>query len=105
MSVSLEYQLVYNRKRSVTVPLHLQIVAVALLLFSLSARIWVKVENTDAAYRLARERQAAVSLDMERRELELQVSLLLRPDALAREAQKRLGLGNLKAGQARKLAS
>ena len=103
MSVSLDYQLVYNRKRSVVVPIQWQIAAVLLLLLSLGLRIWVKIENTDAGYELARERQAAVSLDMERRELELQLSVLLRPDALAKEAEKRLGLEMLKPGQARKI--
>lgn len=104
MSISLDYQLVYNRKRSVVVPIYWQITAVFLLLVSLSLRIWVKIENTDAGYELARERQATVTLDMERRELELQLSVLKRPDALAREAQKRLGLELLKPGQARKVS-
>lgn len=103
MSVSLDYQLVYNRKRSVVVPIQWQIAAVLLLLFSLGLRIWVKIENTDTSYKLARERETAVALDMERRELELQLSVLLRPDALAKEAQKRVGLELLKPGQARKI--
>ncbi len=103
MSVSLDYQLVYNRKRSVVVPIQWHIAAVLLLLFSLGLRIWIKIENTDASYSLAREREAAVALDMERRELELQLSVLLRPDALVKEAQKRVGLEMLKPGQARKV--
>lgn len=104
MSVSLDYQLVYNRRKSVVVPVQWQIAAVLLLLLSLGFRIWVKIESTDAGYELARERQTTVALDMERRELELQRSLLLRPDALSKEAQKRLGLEPLKVGQARKLS-
>ncbi|NMC61939.1 MAG: hypothetical protein GYA55_02095 [SAR324 cluster bacterium] len=103
MSISLDYQLVYNRKGSLVVPIYWQIAAALLLLVSLSLRIWVKIETTDAGYKLARERETTIALDMERRELELQLSVLMRPDNLAQEAQKRLGLGALKPGQARKV--
>ena len=104
MSVSLDYQLVYNRRGSVVVSVHWQIAAIILLIISLGLRIWLKIENTDLGYELARERQATVSLDMERRELDLQLSVLLRPDSLQREATTRLGLGLLKPGQAKKIS-
>jgi len=52
----------------------------------------MKLEATDYGYQIARERQRTVSLDMERRELELQVSVLLRPDSLAKAAHEKVGL-------------
>ena len=104
MSVSLDYQLVYNRRGSVVVSVHWQIVALVLLIVSLGLRIWLKIENTDLGYELARERQATVAYDMERREQELQLSVLLRPDSLQREASQRLGLGSLKSGEAKKIS-
>ena len=104
MSVSLDYQLVYNRRGSIAVSVHWQIVAVVLLIVSLGLRIWLKIENTDLGYELARERQTTVALDMERREMDLQLSVLLRPDSLQREASSRLGLAPLKTGQAKKIS-
>ena len=54
-------------------------------------RVWIKLEKTDLGYRLARERNYTVKLDMERRELEMKLSVAKRPDVLkARAAQ--LGL-------------
>ena len=72
------------------------------LLLALSFRIWVKVEKTDLGYELARERNSTIALDMERRELELQLSVVKRPDHLRREA-KRLNLQPLTPSQAVRL--
>jgi hypothetical protein len=58
------------------------------LLIVLAARVWVKLEATDVGYQLARERNKTIELDMQRRELELQRSVLLRPDSLKASAQK-----------------
>jgi hypothetical protein len=48
----------------------------------------MKLEATDLGYQLARERSKTVELDMERRELELQRSVLLRPDSLSKSARQ-----------------
>jgi hypothetical protein len=52
----------------------------------------MKLEATDLGYQLARERSRMVELDMERRELELQRSILLRPDSLSAAARKMAAL-------------
>jgi hypothetical protein len=70
----------------------LQFVVCVAVLGVLTVRVWSKLEATDLRYQLARERQRTVSLDMERRELELQRSLLVRPDSLAHAARQKLGL-------------
>jgi hypothetical protein len=61
------------------------------LLALLGVKVWAKLEATDLGYSLARERQKTVALDMERRELELQRSVLMRPDSLSRSARTLYG--------------
>lgn len=102
MAVCLEYQAVYYKRRE-AVSFRLQVVATVLLLAALAVKVWIKIESTDLGYQVARERQKTVALDMERRELELQVSVLSRADSLRSMAQKRLGLGPLNPKQARKI--
>ena len=91
---SLNYQLVFEKKEKKTAAfsVHAQIACAIVLLVALSARVWMRVKATDLGYELAKERELTVSLDMERRELELQRSLLIRPDALKEQAEKRLAL-------------
>jgi hypothetical protein len=103
MAVYLDYQAVYCDRRTVAVSLKLQLIAAVLLLGALCWRVWIKVESTDLGYQLARERQETMSLDMQRRELELQLSVLLRPDSLFRTAHEKLGLERLNSDHARKL--
>jgi len=92
MAVCLEYQSVYMRRERAAISVRTQIVAAALLLLTLGFKVWVKLESIDYGYQLAKAREVSVTLDMERRELELQRSVLLRPDALSRVAAQKLGL-------------
>jgi hypothetical protein len=69
-----------------------QLVGAVVLLALLGVRVWAKLEATDLGYSLARERQKTVALDMERRELELQRSVLMRPDSLSKAARDKVGL-------------
>lgn len=78
------------------------VLAASALLLALAFRIWVKVEKTDLGYELARERNSTIQLDMDRRELELQLSVVKRPDHLRKEA-KRLNLQPLSPSQAVRL--
>ena len=92
MAVCLDYQTIYYRRQPAFISVRWQILACLLLLTALAGKVWIRIESTDYGYRLAKERQRTVALDMERRELELQLSVLLRPDNLAAQAKKRLGL-------------
>ncbi len=102
MAVCLDYQCVYTRKR-IYVPLRLQVATVLFLLVTLSAKVWLKMSTTEVGYALARERQVTIELDMQRRELELKRSILLRTDNLQRMAEQRLALLPLDARRARKI--
>jgi len=92
MAVCLQYQSVYVKRESAAISTRMQLFAAVVLLSVLVVRVWSKLEATDLGYQLARERQLTVSLDMEKRELELQRSILVRPDSLARAARERVGL-------------
>jgi hypothetical protein len=92
MTVCLQYQSVYVKKEVKTTSTRMQLLAAVVLLGVFAVRVWAKLEATDIGYQVARERQQMVKLDMERRELELQRSLLLRPDSLSRAARERVGL-------------
>lgn len=104
MAVCLEYQSVYSRRDKIVISVRMQIVAAALLLCALVGKVWIKIETTDLGYQLAKERELKVSLDMERREYELQRSVLLRTDNLSRVAQQKLGLMPLNPANARKIS-
>jgi hypothetical protein len=88
MAVCLQYQSVYVKREATAVSLRVQIATAVALLLVLGARVWVKLEVTDVGYQLARERSKTIELDMQRRELELQRSVLLRPDSLSASAQQ-----------------
>lgn len=92
MAVCLQYQSVYVKREASVVSLRVQVVTALALLLVLGARVWVKLQATDVGYQLARERSRTVELDMERRELELQRSILLRPDSLNSAARKMASL-------------
>ena len=92
MAICLDYQAVYTDRRQFRVSLRIQVLAAVVLLLVLAAKVWVRVQITDMGYQLANVRERTVELDMERRELELQRSILLRPYALRAAASKRLGL-------------
>lgn len=92
MAVYLDAQAIYVRRKPLHVSLRLQAFVAALLLVTLAAKVWIKVEITDVGYQIGHEQDRAVALDMERRELELERSVLLRPDVLSRAAKSRLGM-------------
>lgn len=103
MAIALDYQTVYVRKRPNSLPLKWHIAAGISLFIALTAKVWIKIECTDEGYRVARLRQEAVELDMERRELELQRSVLLKPDNLVMRSAKQLKLKPLNPTQAKRI--
>lgn len=105
MAVCLDYQSVYFKRDAVRISFRTKMLCALALLLALAFKIWVKIESTDLGYQLARERGRSVELDQRRRELELELSVVLRPDNLARRAQKELGLNSLHPLQARKIKS
>lgn len=104
MAVCLDYQSVYCRRENGTAIWWAQVIAASLLLVALSTRIWVKVQTTERGYRLAHEQQENIQLDMERRELDLQLSVLLRRDNLTKLAGEKLGLKPLNSKQTWKIS-
>ena len=104
MAVCLEYQMVYRRREARSVPLRAQIVLASLLLFALSGKVWLHIASTGLGYKLSQERARTIELDMERRELELEQSVLLRPDNLRRAAEQRLGFSPLNPAQLRRIS-
>ena len=92
MAVCLDYQSVATVVRSEGLPLRIQIAVVVMLALALAARVWVKHECLDLGYSLANEKERTVALDMQRRELELQHSVLIRRESLEKAASSRLKL-------------
>ena len=105
MAICLEYQSVYCHKTSLVSTWTLTFFATLLLLFALSFKVWIKVESTSRGYELAKEQERAMQMDMQRRDLELQLSVLMRPDHLARRAHTVLGLNALNPRQAVKVVT
>ena len=103
MSVWLQHQAVLGRREKVWWMWHFQVGAGLLLLIALVTRVWIRIETTDLGYDLGREHEKMVQLDMERRELELQLSVLTRKVNLARQAKDKLGLVPLQPNQAWKI--
>jgi hypothetical protein len=103
MAVCLQYQSVYVKREAARVSGKVQLCGAVILLALLGAKVWAKLEATDLGYSLARERQKMVALDMERRELELQRSVLMRPDSLAKSAREKVGLSEHNLGQTLKV--
>ena len=104
MSVCLDYQAVkYKVKKPVSVSFRTQFFAAAFLLAVLVLKVWVRIEGTNLGYVLAKEKQITVDLDMQRRELDLQLSVLERTDNLSRRAKQLLGLRSFNPAQAKKI--
>jgi len=103
MAVYLDYQSVYSRRKPWVCSIRTQILAAAVLLAVLGFRVWIKVESTQLGYQLAEQRQMAIDLDMQRRELELHLSVLTRPDNLRQMAVERLGLKPFSSNQVRRV--
>ena len=103
MAICLDYQAVYTDKRQTQGSLQLHLLAALVLVAALGWRVWLKIELTDVGYKLAKERQRSVELDMRRREVLLELSVLKRPDTLASRASGLLGLRPLQVTQARRV--
>lgn len=105
MSVCLDYQAVgYKLKKPIVVSFRFQLFAAVFLLSVLILRVWLRIESTNLGYILAAERQKTVELDMQRRELELHLSVMERADNLSKKAALVLGLKALNPNQARKIS-
>lgn len=95
MAVCLQYQSVYVKRDVASVSIRVHVLAALGLLAVLGMRVWVKLEATDVGYQVAQARNLTVQLDMERRELELEQAILLRPDALSAAARRTSGLRDM----------
>lgn len=104
MAIALDYQTVYYKKKRRVVPLSVHIAAAVLLFFALAVKVWIKIECTEQGYRLSKARNETVAFDMERRELELHQSVLLKPSNLIMRSKRNLGLTTLDPNQARKIS-
>lgn len=103
MAISLDYQLVHYRRKPIRVPLRLTIVLAVILFVASSAKVAITIASTEIGYKIAQQREKTVALDMQRRELELERSVLLKHDILSARARTQLALEPLKPTQARKL--
>ncbi len=102
MAICLDYQPL-TQKRSIVISPGTQLLFVLAFMAALASKVYVSNSVTELGYKLAEEKKARISLDLERRELELQLSVLLRPDRLAQKAKDRLGLNALDPAQARRI--
>ncbi len=103
MSVCLEYQSVFYDRSNFQVSLRVKLFAACIILCALLFRVWIKVNVTDFGYEIARERERAVALDMELRDLKLQESILFQSDNLKKLASQRLGLAPVQPGQVERI--
>lgn len=92
MAVCLDYQSVLAKPKQEYLPLRVQVAVISILAMALASRIWVKHECTDLGYKLAQEKEFTIALDLKRRELELEHSVLLRRETLESQANLRLNL-------------
>jgi len=97
----LGYQMVYCSKYEAVGTWILSFASVLCLMLALGIKIWLGINATSLGYQLAEERDRAVAYDNQRRELELQLSVLLRPDNLSQRAAKVLGMQAMSPQQAR----
>jgi hypothetical protein len=94
MAICLQHQAVFQEKKSLFISVRAQFFIGLILVLALSFKIWVKLCITEVGYEVARLRQAIVELSEEKQELELQRSILRRPDHLSRSARERLALSS-----------
>jgi len=103
-ALCLDFQSVYCQKQEKLSSWSWTLAASIVLLLALAFKVWVGISITAVGYELARERERAVSGDMERREYELQLSVLLRPDNLEKRAREVLEFEKLDPKKARKIS-
>jgi len=83
--------------------LHIELLAAIILFAVLVFRIWIKIETTDLGYALASQRTEAIELDMQRRELELALSILQKGETIHSRGSKELGMIPMESRQARRM--
>lgn len=105
MAVALYHQSIYAPRSTIKVSVRGQVIIALLLMLALSMRIFIRVQITDVGYDLARERQRAMQIDMERQETKLTLSFLLRGDNLSEAARAQLGLEPLNPSRARRISA
>ncbi len=103
MSVCLSYQSVYCDRYSSASSVRCRVGALILLLAVFAFKVMIKVQETDLGYALSQERERATELTLDKRELQLQLSVVTRPDLIREEAREQLGLEDLRPEQARRV--
>jgi cell division protein FtsL len=101
MAVCLEYQAVYQGRDNVFRSWYCLGGACCILFLALAIKVAVKIQITNHGYSLAQAEQQALVLDTERRDLQLQLSVLKRRDTLEKKAKARLGLHSYSPAQTR----
>ncbi|MCB0337785.1 MAG: hypothetical protein KDD62_15820 [Bdellovibrionales bacterium] len=92
MAAYLDYQSVYCRKKKVGYNWSAAFFAGSLLFVILAIKVAFKLQATSLGYDLAQAQKETVELDTERRDAELQRSVLLQPAGLEERAVKSLVL-------------
>ena len=101
MAVCLEYQAIYQGRTRALRNWYCLIGACTILFLALAIKVAVKIQITNSGYSLAQAEQQALLLDTERRDLELQLSVLKRKDTLGKSAKDRLNLQAFSPAQTR----
>lgn len=101
MAVCVDYQPVYFRTKSRSSAASWQVLIASCLLAVLLTRVWLRSETTELGYHLSDLRKETIELDLVRRELTMQLSVLTRPDSLAERGKRELGFAELKSSQLR----
>ena len=101
MAVCLEYQAVYQGRTRAFSSWYCLMGACSILFLALAIKVAVKIQITNNGYSLAQAEQHSMVLDTERRDLELQLSVLKRKDRLGQQAKSRLDLNSFTPAQTR----
>ena len=96
MSVSVErvqgFEGYYIEEDKIGIRWGLTLSSAVILFMVFLFRITVRLEVVNAGYELGKQRKRLLALDMKRRDLELQRSVLYRPEVLEKRAEEELGL-------------
>lgn len=88
----LENQNVFIQEKARSSAISFPYITCVVLLSLLVARVWMKVETTRLGYRLGELREKHTALSLDRQELELQFSVVKKPNSLYTLAHERLGM-------------
>jgi cell division protein FtsL len=97
------YQEIYLDRLVAVRPWSCTVILSFVLFAVLVFKVWVHMQARDLGYELAEARAISRDLDMQRREFELQRSVLVRPDYLASAAQNQLGMAALTSDRVRRV--